>query len=278
MPRVPPSGDGGVARQVVPSVVYSTVQPAGAVGSAVSVPSAAFHPSWSRCDACPTVVIGPVSAAETAPPAPLVAAGPAVRVADCAAEVKVRARNAMIPARRRTHDMAKKFNQSTATDVAGAPRQPYQVLRELLDAAMRLQAHNATALGVSRSEIDALLTLGVAPCGAAELAERLGLTRPAGTQILQRLERAGLVERIPDPDDRRRRIARPTPAAYAAVFNEVMGIVATVDDAGARLSDSERDVALDFMERARDAIEGALVERRPTRLPAARSGSSVRSR
>ncbi len=47
------------------------------------------------------------------------------------------------------------------------------------------------------------------PVSAGELAERTGLTTGAITGVVDRLERAGLVRREKDPNDRRRVIVRP---------------------------------------------------------------------
>ena len=51
---------------------------------------------------------------------------------------------------------------------------------------------------------------------AGELAEGLGLSSGAMTNRLDRLEAAGLVRRLPDPDDRRGVLVEPTKAGHAA--------------------------------------------------------------
>ncbi len=59
--------------------------------------------------------------------------------------------------------------------------------------------------GVGYTDVMALGNLyGDGPLGAATLATRLGITRSSVTALIDRLERAGLVERQPDPGDRRR--------------------------------------------------------------------------
>jgi DNA-binding MarR family transcriptional regulator len=54
------------------------------------------------------------------------------------------------------------------------------------------------------------LGLGARP---TELARRLGVTKAAVGQLVNVLERQGLVERAGDPSDRRAQIVRPTPRA-----------------------------------------------------------------
>ena len=51
---------------------------------------------------------------------------------------------------------------------------------------------------------------------AGELAEGMGLSSGAMTNRLDRLEAAGLVRRLPDPDDRRGVLIEPTEAGHAA--------------------------------------------------------------
>jgi DNA-binding MarR family transcriptional regulator len=51
---------------------------------------------------------------------------------------------------------------------------------------------------------------------AGELAEGMGLSSGAMTNRLDRLETAGLVRRLPDPDDRRGILVEPTEAGHAA--------------------------------------------------------------
>jgi DNA-binding MarR family transcriptional regulator len=42
------------------------------------------------------------------------------------------------------------------------------------------------------------------------LAERAGMTRPAMGELIDELEAIGYVERVPDPDDRRAKLIKPT--------------------------------------------------------------------
>ena len=51
---------------------------------------------------------------------------------------------------------------------------------------------------------------------AGQLAEGMGLSSGAMTNRLDRLEAAGLVRRLPDPDDRRGVLVEPTEAGHAA--------------------------------------------------------------
>jgi DNA-binding MarR family transcriptional regulator len=53
------------------------------------------------------------------------------------------------------------------------------------------------------------------PVRLTTLAAREGISQPSMTQLIQRLERAGLVTRLPDPDDRRATLIGITSAGRA---------------------------------------------------------------
>lgn len=56
---------------------------------------------------------------------------------------------------------------------------------------------------VSTGHVQIMITLARGPHSIGALAEALGVSRPAVTQLVDRLARFGLVERRPDPEDRR---------------------------------------------------------------------------
>ncbi len=69
-------------------------------------------------------------------------------------------------------------------------------------------------LGVTPAEARVLAHVArEAPIRQHVLAERLGVAQMSLTGFLDRLEAAGLVERLCDPEDRRAKLVRPTPAA-----------------------------------------------------------------
>ncbi|NJO82666.1 MAG: MarR family transcriptional regulator [Blastochloris sp.] len=68
----------------------------------------------------------------------------------------------------------------------------------------------ADRLGLNTTDLSCLALLGVAtPLTAGQLAEATGLTTGSVTVMIDRLEKAGYVERAKDPFDRRRVIVRP---------------------------------------------------------------------
>ena len=108
----------------------------------------------------------------------------------------------------------------------------------------------AIRFGLSESDVEALSVLldsGAATAG--RLSELMGLTSGAVTRVIDRLEQAGYVRRVPDPADRRRVIVELIPEKMAAVQ-------ATMDQFGektaseiAKYSDAELAVIDDFLTR-----------------------------
>jgi DNA-binding MarR family transcriptional regulator len=74
--------------------------------------------------------------------------------------------------------------------------------------------------------VAALEQLRGGPVTVGELATRLGLTLPTVSGVLADLDRAGFVERHPDPADRRRTIVQ-IPAAQAALIGQWLDGAAT---------------------------------------------------
>jgi DNA-binding MarR family transcriptional regulator len=95
-----------------------------------------------------------------------------------------------------------------------------------------------TSTGLSRTEVGLLAALSSRPHRITELAAREGITQPAVTQLVNRLQRRGWVERRTDPGDGRvvlvaltgagREALERVRAEYRALLHEEM---ATLDDA-----------------------------------------------
>ena len=78
-------------------------------------------------------------------------------------------------------------------------------LRRLTLTLEQLRHRYGELAGVGYTDVMALGNLYAdGPMSAADLATRLGISRSSVTALVDRLERAVLVERQPDPDDRRR--------------------------------------------------------------------------
>ncbi|MGW2149729.1 MarR family winged helix-turn-helix transcriptional regulator [Nonomuraea bangladeshensis] len=96
----------------------------------------------------------------------------------------------------------------------------------------------------------ALLDLESGPVSTGEIARLTGLTPGSATRLVDRLERAGLVERRPDPADRRRALVALAPSArerISAAWERPGQAFAEVLD---RYDDAELDVIADYLRRA----------------------------
>ncbi len=90
------------------------------------------------------------------------------------------------------------------------------VLSRALEA-VALDAVRAAGVQVTPAQARLLARVGEGGTRAAELAERALVTKQTVSHLLEQLERAGLVERVPDPRDGRARLVRLTDAARSVV-------------------------------------------------------------
>lgn len=90
------------------------------------------------------------------------------------------------------------------------------------------------------------------PLRVSALAERLGVSQPGMTQLVDRLVAEGSAERIPDPTDRRATLVRITERGRALLRQRHEHRVETLDRLVARLDAVDRrriDAALPALER-----------------------------
>jgi DNA-binding MarR family transcriptional regulator len=137
----------------------------------------------------------------------------------------------------------------TAEDIMEATRR--------LDVAMsRLTGVFARDVGVSVPELLALEHLaGGAGLGPGDLARRLQLTSGSATALVDRLEAGGRAVRAPHPSDRRRVVVRRTAKADEDLRLEAERLTGDVKELAAGLSEAERRVVGEFLERLIDIIE-----------------------
>ncbi|MBT2188048.1 MarR family winged helix-turn-helix transcriptional regulator [Sphingobium nicotianae] len=84
--------------------------------------------------------------------------------------------------------------------------------RSLLDEKLRTLGHSA-------SRMEAMSAIAYAPAHTTQIqiAKRVGIEGPTLTRTLDMLEADGLVERLPDPSDRRNKHMKLTPAGFEAL-------------------------------------------------------------
>jgi DNA-binding MarR family transcriptional regulator len=85
-------------------------------------------------------------------------------------------------------------------------REATAALEAMAEAVARNLDRHAAAFGLSDAKLEMLEVLGCCNGDRAclyDLGDRLGVTRPNVTKLVDGLERGGLVERLPHPADRR---------------------------------------------------------------------------
>jgi DNA-binding MarR family transcriptional regulator len=128
----------------------------------------------------------------------------------------------------------------------------------LSTATVLFHAAIADRLGIGATDVKCYSILRQAgPITAGELAERTGLTTGAITGVLDRLERAELVRRLRDPNDRRRIVVEIVPntireqeiwALYEPMGRAITGLVGQYGAA-------ERATILAFLLKACEVLE-----------------------
>src|SRR4051812_16260548 len=97
------------------------------------------------------------------------------------------------------------------------------------------------------------------PMTPSELASRERIRRPTATRVLARLEEMGLIQRTPDPQDRRSSLVAVTPEASAMLAELRTRKTAFLAERLDRLGPEDRAA----LERAADILEKGLSEGPP---------------
>src|SRR6516165_8834470 len=128
------------------------------------------------------------------------------------------------------------------------PRQVAASLRALSTEIDRLDQAAADRYGLNRTDMRALDIVGQAgPLAPTALARLLGFTTGGVTSVLDRLERAGYVRRLPDPSDRRRQVVEITEVTTVR-DQEVFGdLIRKTGDLLATYTDEQLKVIDDFL-------------------------------
>lgn len=120
--------------------------------------------------------------------------------------------------------------------------------------------HSAIAdrLGVSATDVKCYTILRQSgPISAGELAERVALTTGAITGVIDRLEKAQLVRRVPDPRDRRRVVLEllNNPEREQAILALYQPMGQAMIELVSGYNEAERAVITDFLTRATEILE-----------------------
>jgi DNA-binding MarR family transcriptional regulator len=138
---------------------------------------------------------------------------------------------------------------------------PMLSMRGFLTAHDELQRRQSRRMGLNATDMHALRLLDVdGPLGPTELARRLDLRTASVTVLLDRLEAAGLLERIRDEEDRRRVTVRVLPHAVDMLFDTWAPVIRKMDDVGHALTAAQAQAVCSFFDDLTAAIDGSAAE------------------
>lgn len=131
-----------------------------------------------------------------------------------------------------------------------------QAFRELSTVTVFFHSVIAERLGLSLTDHKAFEIIArKGTVTAGELSELTGLTTGAITGVIDRLEKAGFVQREQDPGDRRRVIVRPHSASESR-FEPLFGSLGqAITELHAHYSDEELELILDYLIRGTKMLQ-----------------------
>jgi DNA-binding MarR family transcriptional regulator len=121
--------------------------------------------------------------------------------------------------------------------------------------------HSALAerLGMNVTDFKCMgLVSEAGPLTAGRLAELTGMSTAATTQVLDRLERAGLIQRERDPTDRRKVILRPvsSPQLERDIAQAMEGLAQSMGEVTSRYSGAQLETVSEFLEATTQVLQG----------------------
>jgi DNA-binding MarR family transcriptional regulator len=109
----------------------------------------------------------------------------------------------------------------------------------------------ADRMGVAVSDLHGLHALHrEGPTTAGALADRIGLNPSSVSRMIDRLDEAGCVSRVPDPHDRRRVLIEPTAGGLARAAEYYASLTARTRDDLASLTTTQLRALRDFLHNA----------------------------
>jgi DNA-binding MarR family transcriptional regulator len=128
-------------------------------------------------------------------------------------------------------------------------------LSRLIRSLMRFAGGQADSPAMTATQRLALIELGdEGSLRLNNLAERMGVSPPTASRSVDALHELGLVERVPDPQDRRALHIDLTPAGKKLLADAKAKAEAAFAPAVAELSDSERATLSALLRRMADAV------------------------
>lgn len=128
------------------------------------------------------------------------------------------------------------------------------------DSAMNARARAASSMSDNEIRIIQFLLTAARTDGTVTptaLSKHLGVTSASMTALLDRLERAGAIERVRHPSDRRSLVITATPLAERTVGAPVVAFQQATRQIAADLTDDEHTAVVGFLRKLTAAVDQA---------------------
>jgi DNA-binding MarR family transcriptional regulator len=129
-------------------------------------------------------------------------------------------------------------------------------LQELLSAAQGASVRIAKRMAMGRIDVDAMQHLMGSPLTVTELAAVLGVTPAAATQLADRLEIKGHIQRIAHDSDARKILLEPSPQGIQEVVGHLLPMLSHLSQLEKEFSQKEKEAILKYLEESRRALDG----------------------
>jgi DNA-binding MarR family transcriptional regulator len=150
----------------------------------------------------------------------------------------------------------------------GLADQVLAALPDWVNTITQLNSLIAERMGVVASDLDCLHTLNRhGPATASMLAKRVGLTAGSVSRMIDRLDAAGCVTRVPDPKDRRRVLIEPTAEGLSRISAYYAGLTARTHEDLEDFEDNELRSLLRFLEKSRESATAEVGRLRSRHTP-----------
>ena len=154
--------------------------------------------------------------------------------------------------------MDEHFNHQTKQPSSSIEEKLSDLVREHSSAVLRHAAATAKRMGLEASELAALEHLQAAGAiNQKRLGERLSKSPGAITAMIDRLERRGYVERIPNPEDRRSALVNITKAGIEESLRHLWPYIEDMKGVEEGFSEEERAVVARYLRAATQATQRA---------------------
>lgn len=128
-------------------------------------------------------------------------------------------------------------------------RRATRALREILTVSKEFEGHLGEQLAVNPTDLGAMEQLiESGPLSPAELARRLGITRPAVTAVVDRLARLGHASRADNPADRRGIVVTASPGSTGKTMGILLPMIMDIDSALDRFDPGEQAAISEYLE------------------------------